>query len=155
MATPPDFTAAARRIALSVHARRKPALEPEDLAQEAWFALDRAGRAYDAAKGPWAKYAGTCVYNRLADVLRALPPRCSADVPERSGREPEVGAELEAAELCAVLLARVPWRGRVVVRLRYWEGWTWAEIGAALGVSAAAACQEHRRAVAGMRMAAR
>lgn len=83
--------------------------------------------------------------DRHAGYERPLGRR---DFPDR----PDHAAPFEAAEAVAWLLGGLDDRQRLLLRLCHWEGATYSEAGAELGVTASAACRMHGRLLAELRV---
>lgn len=85
----------------------------------------------------------------LAAALEGVRPPAPLDEAERAP-----GADLWDRVELRLLLGRLPERQRRVIVLRYFAGWTQAEVGRALGVSQVQVSRLERRALAALREAA-
>ena len=154
------------RAALVWYLRCHGASEPEaaDAVQDAFaHALRAAAQVRD--RGAWPAWLHTvavrCYLRSVASrpgLARGGPAAVSfgamPDIPDRpAGADPAADAELrEQEDVVIALIAALPPRQRRVFALHY-EGWSTAEIAAALGIRPAAARQNLARARAALRQA--
>jgi RNA polymerase sigma factor (sigma-70 family) len=131
--------------------------DAEDLAQEALEHAIRAIDRYDSRRGTVEAWLWRIVVNvardrgRVERRGRLLVERLSAFLP---GQEAAADLTIDAALPDEELLGAVrslPRRSRTLIALRYGADLEYAEIGAALGMSAAAAGVATRRALADLR----
>jgi RNA polymerase sigma factor (sigma-70 family) len=156
-AAPDDWAAwlAGHGAALVLFARQwaPTAADAEDVVQEAFV---RFWRARDRAVDP-AAYLFACVRRTALEWLRARRRRVvreeRAARPEASGEPLFVTAPERAERRGAVeaALARLPDDQRAVLVLKVWGGLTFAQIAAALDITANTAASRHRYALARLR----
>jgi RNA polymerase sigma-70 factor, ECF subfamily len=113
--------------------------EAEEVVQEAFLAVWRAGHTYDPARGSTRTWVLTLVRNRAIDVVRArqrrpvqpldetFDPPDSADVPLQAALNVDAARVAEA-------LYRLPPEQRTVIELAYSSGLSHTEIAARLSV---------------------
>lgn len=113
--------------------------EAEEVVQEAFLAVWRAGHTYDPARGSTRTWILTLVRNRAIDVVRArarrpvqpldekLDPPDSSDVPLQAALNVDAARVVEA-------LYKLPPEQRVAIELAYSSGLSHTEIAARLGV---------------------
>jgi len=113
--------------------------DAEDLVQEAFLTALANLRSFDRARpfGPWFY---RIVWTRGLNLRKSLARRAAEPLePERYPGAADPAAEAERSELAATVrsaLAELPERQRLVVQLFDLDGFSGAEIGAMLGVSA-------------------
>jgi RNA polymerase sigma-70 factor, ECF subfamily len=108
----------------------------EDASQEAFLAIWRSARTYDAEKGSGAPWLYAVARNAITDGLRRTPEP-AADPPDEPTPEPGPPDQAEAAWR-AWLVHRafevLPEHERPVIELAYWRGLSQSEISDSLGI---------------------
>ncbi len=146
----------AREIAARVAAMLPPCWTPDDLAGPAEEALLRAAAEYDPRRGvPFRAYAVQRVYGACFDASRRRHYRAvihesleTVRTIAAAGPLPDEQADLQRqAYRLWRQLYRLPMRHHRVIDLRYRAGWSVAEIGEALGVTAGRVSQIHGEAI--------
>jgi RNA polymerase sigma-70 factor, ECF subfamily len=108
----------------------------EDASQEAFIAIWRSARTYDASRGRGAPWLYAVARNAITDGLRRTPEP-AAEVPDGPGREPDPADRAEAAWTAWRVhraLEVLPEHERPVIELAYWRGLSQSEIADALGL---------------------
>jgi RNA polymerase sigma-70 factor (ECF subfamily) len=108
----------------------------EDAAQEAFLAIWRSARTYDAQKGRGAPWLYAVARNAITDGLRRTPEP-AADPPDEPGSEPGPPDRAEAAWRAWQVhraLEILPEHERPVIELAYWRGLSQSEISDSLGI---------------------
>lgn len=108
----------------------------EDVIQEAFLSLWRAGAAYDPARGSVRAWVLRVVHNRAVDMFRRTAARSSRDVPDEGLAEQLPAAELTEAEaerrddarLVRSALSDLSRDQRRVIELAYFGGLSHSEI---------------------------
>jgi RNA polymerase sigma-70 factor (ECF subfamily) len=108
----------------------------EDASQEAFVAIWRSAKTYDAARGNGAPWLYAVARNAITDGLRRTPEP-PVDVPETASGDPGPAAHAEEAwqawrvhRALEVLSANE----RRVIELAYWGGFSQSEIADSLGI---------------------
>jgi RNA polymerase sigma-70 factor (ECF subfamily) len=107
----------------------------DDVLQEAWLTAVRRIRRFDPAAGPFHAWLCGIAANVLRNHLRARRRRADRQRPLVGDvdRVDPVAADRERAERIAVALAGLPDRSERVLRMKYLDGMSVAEIAAACG----------------------
>ncbi len=108
----------------------------EDAAQEAFLAIWRSARTYDARRGNGAPWLYAVARNAIIDGLRRTPESAN-DVPDGPGSEPGPPDRAEAAWQAWQVhraLEVLPAHERPVIELAYWRGLSQSEIADSLGI---------------------
>ena len=108
----------------------------EDASQEAFVAIWRSARTYDANRGSGAPWLYAVARNAITDGLRRTPEP-PVDVPDGPGREPDPSERAEDAWQAWRVhraLEVLPEHERPVIELAYWRGLSQSEIAESLGI---------------------
>jgi RNA polymerase sigma-70 factor, ECF subfamily len=108
----------------------------EDAAQEAFLAIWRSARTYDAQRGRGAPWLYAVARNAITDGLRRTPEP-AADPPDEAASEPGPPERAEAAWQAWQVhraLEILPEHERPVIELAYWSGLSQSEISDLLGI---------------------
>ncbi|MGH3133943.1 MAG: RNA polymerase sigma factor [Gaiellaceae bacterium] len=108
----------------------------EDASQEAFVAIWRSARTYDANRGTGAPWLYAVARNAITDGLRRSPEP-TADVPDGPGGEPDPADRAELAWQAWRVhraLEVLPEHERPVIELAYWRGLSQSEIAGALDI---------------------
>jgi len=113
--------------------------EAEEVVQEAFLAVWRAGHSYDASKGSTRTWILTLVRNRAIDVIRARQRRPvqpldeTMDPPDSTDVPLQAALNVDAARVAEALYLLPP-EQRTVIELAYSSGLSHTEIAAKLSV---------------------
>ncbi|CAN5184733.1 sigma-70 family RNA polymerase sigma factor [soil metagenome] len=108
----------------------------EDAAQDAFLAIWRSARTYDAGRGNGAPWIYAVARNAIIDGLRRTPEP-ALDVPEEPGDDPGPPDRAEASWQAWQVhraLEILPAHERPVIELAYWRGLSQSEIADSLGI---------------------
>ena len=108
----------------------------EDASQEAFVAIWRSARTYDASRGRGAPWLYAVARNAITDGLRRSPEP-AAEVPDGPGREADPAEHAEASWVAWRVhraLEVLPAHERPVIELAYWRGLSQSEIAQTLGI---------------------
>ena len=109
----------------------------EDAAQDAFLAIWRSARTYDAGRGSGAPWLYAVARNAITDGLRRTPEP-AADVPGRARRRPRARRIVQRRPGSAWQVHRalevLPEHERPVIELAYWRGLSQSEISDSLGI---------------------
>jgi RNA polymerase sigma-70 factor, ECF subfamily len=108
----------------------------EDASQEAFVAIWRSARTYDASRGRGAPWLYAVARNAITDGLRRSPEP-AAEVPDGPGREADPADHAEAAWVAWRVhraLEVLPEHERPVIELAYWRGLSQSEVADTLGL---------------------
>jgi RNA polymerase sigma-70 factor (ECF subfamily) len=102
----------------------------EDASQEAFVAIWRSAKTYDASRGNGAPWLYAVARNAITDGLRRTPEP-PADVPDGPSGEPDPAARAEDAWRAWRVhraLQSLPEKERAVIEVAYWRGLSQSEI---------------------------
>jgi RNA polymerase sigma-70 factor (ECF subfamily) len=108
----------------------------EDAAQEAFVAIWRSARTYDAKRGRGAPWLYAVARNAITDGLRRSPEPV-AELKDGPGRDPDPADAAESAWTAWRVhraLEVLPAHERPVIELAYWRGLSQSEIAELLGI---------------------
>jgi RNA polymerase sigma-70 factor (ECF subfamily) len=108
----------------------------EDATQEAFVAIWRSARTFDAVRGRGAPWLYAVARNAITDGYRRTPSRVS-ELEDGPGNEPDPADEAEAtwtAWRVHRALEVLPEHERPVIELAYWRGFSQSEIADQLGI---------------------
>lgn len=108
----------------------------EDAAQDAFVAIWRSARTYDASRGTGAPWLYAVARNAITDGLRRTPEP-AAELTDRPGDDPDPADRAEASWTAWRVhraLEELPEHERPVIELAYWRGLSQSEIAAALEI---------------------
>jgi RNA polymerase sigma-70 factor, ECF subfamily len=107
----------------------------EDITQETWLIAVRRIRSFDLRKAPFAKWLCGIAANLLRNHFRASRPATNQVLPERATAQDREQERRERAERIARALAELPEHYEAVLRAKYLEQRSVAEIALAWGES--------------------
>jgi RNA polymerase sigma-70 factor (ECF subfamily) len=108
----------------------------EDATQDAFVAIWRSARTYDAERGSGAPWLYAVARNAITDGLRRTPEP-AAELPDGPGSEPDPADQADASFVAWRVhraLEVLPEHERPVIELAYWRGLSQSEISDALGI---------------------
>jgi RNA polymerase sigma-70 factor (ECF subfamily) len=108
----------------------------EDATQEAFVAIWRSARTFDAVRGRGAPWLYAVARNAITDGYRRTPSPVS-ELEDRAGNEPDPAGEAEASWTAWRVhraLEVLPEHERPVIELAYWRGFSQSEIAERLGI---------------------
>ena len=108
----------------------------EDATQEAFVAIWRSARTFDAVRGRGAPWLYAVARNAITDGYRRTPSPVS-ELEDRAGNEPDPAGEAEASWTAWRVhraLEVLPEHERPVIELAYWRGFSQSEIAESLGI---------------------
>jgi RNA polymerase sigma-70 factor, ECF subfamily len=108
----------------------------EDATQEAFVAIWRSARTFDAGRGSGAPWLYAVARNAISDGLRRTPPPVS-ELEDGPGNEPDPSDEAEASWTAWRVhraLEVLPEHERPVIELAYWRGLSQSEIATRLQI---------------------
>jgi RNA polymerase sigma-70 factor (ECF subfamily) len=108
----------------------------EDATQEAFVAIWRSARTFDAVRGRGAPWLYAVARNAITDGYRRTPSPVS-ELEDRAGNEPDPAGEAEASWTAWRVhraLEVLPEHERPVIELAYWRGFSQNEIAERLGI---------------------
>ena len=108
----------------------------EDASQEAFVAIWRSAKTYDARRGKGAPWLYAVARNAITDGLRRTPEP-AAEAQDGPGREPDPADSAEAGWVAWRVhraLEVLPDHERPVIELAYWRGLSQSEVAEALGL---------------------
>ena len=108
----------------------------EDATQEAFVAIWRSARTFDAVRGRGAPWLYAVARNAITDGYRRTPSPVS-ELEDRAVNEPDPAGEAEASWTAWRVhraLEVLPEHERPVIELAYWRGFSQSEIAERLGI---------------------
>jgi RNA polymerase sigma-70 factor (ECF subfamily) len=108
----------------------------EDATQEAFVAIWRSARTFDAMRGRGAPWLYAVARNAITDGYRRTPSPVS-ELEDRAGNEPDPADKAEASWTAWRVyraLEVLPEHERPVIELAYWRGFSQSEIADQLGI---------------------
>jgi RNA polymerase sigma-70 factor, ECF subfamily len=108
----------------------------EDASQEAFVAIWRSAKTYDATRGKGAPWLYAVARNAITDGLRRTPEP-AAEPQDGPGREPDPADSAESAWVAWRVhraLEVLPDHERPVIELAYWRGLSQSEVAKTLGL---------------------